>query len=129
MGILDDVKSVATTIQKIDNIDLYRQILNLQGEILKLVEENNDLRGQISSLKEKFAIREQLIFEKNAYWLPSERGHKTGPLCSNCWDVRRNVVRMHFSADTGYGECPTCRVPVEIEPQDHSPAYLSNDEY
>lgn len=129
MGILDDVKSVASTIQQIDNIELYRQILNLQSEIMKLVEENNDLKRQIGSLEEKFAIREHLVYEKNAYWLPSSRGQKIGPLCSNCWDVGRQVVRMHFSADTGYGECPTCRVPVEVEPQDHSSPYLPNDEY
>jgi len=129
MGILDEVKSVVGTIQKIDNIELYKQILDLQAEIMKLVEENSSLKGEIASLKDKFAVREQLIFAKNAYWLPAEGGRKTGPLCTNCWDVRRQVVRMHFDKETGYGQCPTCKVPVEIEPQDHMPMSGSDDEY
>ena len=128
MGILDEIRSVASTIQKIDNIDLYRQILNLQAEIMQLVEENTSLKGEVASLKEKFAMREQLIFEKNAYWLPSGGNCKGGPFCSNCWDVRRHLVRMHFNQETGYGRCPTCQVPVEIEPHDYMPMYGSDDE-
>lgn len=129
MGILDEVKSVANTIRQIDNIELYKQILDLQAEILKLVEENNSLRSEVGALKGKLTTREKLIFKKNAYWIPSEGSALSGPFCSNCWDVRLNVVRMHMSEGTGFGECPTCRVPVEIERQDYSPQYSDNDEY
>jgi hypothetical protein len=122
---LDDVKSVASTIQKIDNIDLYRQILNLQSEIMQVVQENNELKAQLATLRQKFAIREQLVFDRNAYWLRADGSRMDGPFCSNCWDVRQNTVRMYVDKDTGYGQCPTCRVLVPIDAEGTGPVYVS----
>lgn len=51
MGVLDDVKSLAKTVQQIDNVALYRQILDLQGEIMDLVEENRSLKQQLRRYK------------------------------------------------------------------------------
>jgi len=48
LSIIDDVESVAKTVQQIDNIDLYRQILDLQGEIMEMVEENRDVKARIA---------------------------------------------------------------------------------
>jgi hypothetical protein len=42
MGIVDNIKDVAKTVRQIDNIELYKQILDLQGEGMELVEENNE---------------------------------------------------------------------------------------
>ncbi|HBA38453.1 MAG: hypothetical protein A2W73_07420 [Deltaproteobacteria bacterium RIFCSPLOWO2_12_55_13] len=52
MSIIDDVKSVAQLIQQIDNVELYRKILDLQGEVMGLVQENSELRKEISYLSQ-----------------------------------------------------------------------------
>jgi len=53
MSILEDLKSLVGTIQKIDNIELYRQILDLQNEVLQVVAENTQLKADAASLREQ----------------------------------------------------------------------------
>lgn len=47
MGITDNVKETVTLIQKIDNIDLYRKVLDLQSEVMAVVEENTELKRRL----------------------------------------------------------------------------------
>ena len=51
MGLYEGIKDVAKVVQQADNIELYRQLLDLsaqaldmQAEIAKLKEENNELK-------------------------------------------------------------------------------------
>jgi regulator of replication initiation timing len=74
MGIIDDVKSVTKVIQQIENVELYRKILDLHAEIRNLVDENQDLKSEILSLKEALKTKESLQFECNAYWTKSNAG-------------------------------------------------------
>ena len=46
MSIIDNIKSITTTIRQIDNIELYRRILDLQAEIINVVSENQELRQE-----------------------------------------------------------------------------------
>jgi len=114
MGIIDEVKSIAKIARQIDNIELYQQILDLQGQIMELVEENSKLKGEIASLKEKLSVKEKIIFHDDSYWLPKNDGTEDGPFCSNCWDTRAQLVRMLFCGDPKYSECPNCQNPIEI---------------
>jgi hypothetical protein len=70
MGIIENVKEAVGLVQKIDNIDLYRKILDLQAEVMALVQENTEL-------KQKARIAQDLVFRDNSYWRNSE-----GPFCS-----------------------------------------------
>ncbi len=114
MSIIDDVKSVAKTIQQIDNIELYQKILNLQAEILALVEENNDLKKEVNSLKEKLRVRESLLFEQDAYWIKKSDNKRDGPFCSKCWDTQQQLVRLIFCGNREYSRCPTCAIAIKI---------------
>ena len=105
MGIIDDVKSVTKVIQQIDNVELYRQILDLQAEIMNLVDENRNL-------KETLKTKESLVFEHNAYWKKAQDGTRSdGPFCSRCWDKENQPVRM-LVIDSRWHECPSCKEPV-----------------
>jgi hypothetical protein len=61
MGVLDTAKDVVEVIRKIDNIELYKKVLDLQTEILKLYEENTRLKDTIKSLEEKLTIKGTLV--------------------------------------------------------------------
>ncbi len=113
MGIIDDVKSVTKVIQQIDNVELYRQILDLQAEIMNVVEENRSLKSEILSLKETLKTRESLEFEHNAYWKKNQDGTRSdGPFCSRCWDKENQTVRMLSLPNPQYHQCPSCKTPV-----------------
>jgi uncharacterized protein YfcZ (UPF0381/DUF406 family) len=51
MSLIGDIKSIGEVIQKADNIDLYRKILNLQSEAMSVMESLNEKKRKIGSLK------------------------------------------------------------------------------
>lgn len=112
MSIIEDVKSVAKLIQQIDNVELYKRILDLQGEVMELVQENSELKKEITSLKESLRVTELLKFERNAYWNEKPVGTKEGPFCSKCWDRDKLLVRMTTMSNPQYHRCPACNVPI-----------------
>jgi len=95
MSIIDTLKETVGLMQKIDNIDLYRRMLELQTQVMALFEENR-------SLKEQLATRAQLKFKKNAYWMNDD-----GPFCSRCWDAESKLVRLH-QQEGCVPRCPSC---------------------
>src|SRR5688500_13565078 len=94
MGVIDTAKEAVQLVQKIDNIELYRKILELQSDALKMVDENSNLRDKVKELEGAFAIKDTLVFEDNSYFVVKESG-KEGPYCSLCWDKDRKLVRKH----------------------------------
>jgi hypothetical protein len=97
MGIYDTLKDVASIAQKIDNIELMKQVIELQQQVVTLYEENRQLN-------ERLATREKLTFKNNSYWMGDN-----GPFCSNCWDVHVKLIRLHlFPSDTS-PRCPNCK--------------------
>jgi len=115
VGVLEDVKSLASTIQKIDNIELYRKILDLQAEIMKLLEEKAASAEETRALRERLAIREALVFRQDCYWRGTGGGEQDGPFCSNCWDSGGKLIRMHRLGNPKYRECPACKTQVNLE--------------
>jgi NAD-dependent SIR2 family protein deacetylase len=95
MGIYDAIKDAVQVAQKIDNIDLQKQLLALQTQVVDLVEENRTLKATI-------ATRAELTFARNSYW----RGDD-GPYCSRCWDAKGTLVHMHIQKGA-YPRCPNC---------------------
>lgn len=94
MSIVDNIKDVANIVRKADNIDLYRQILDLQQEALELVEENNNLKTELQEIRKSTDIQEKLVFEDNSYFIRDEY-RNDGPYCTTCWDYEGKLVRMH----------------------------------
>ena len=102
MGILDTLKDAVTLIQKADNIELNKTILDLQSQVYAQFEENR-------RLKEKIVTREQLVFRTNAYWT---RDANDGPFCSRCWDAEALLIHLHTRRGY-YPECPKCKTHAE----------------
>jgi hypothetical protein len=108
MGVIETVKDVAGLIQKYDNIELVRRVVELQQQVYDLVSENR-------TLKDRLTTRDQLVCRKNSYWKGQD-----GPFCSRCWDGEDRLVRLH--TQRGYVPlCPQCHTPVadpDVAPPD-----------
>jgi regulator of replication initiation timing len=91
MAVFETFKEAIGLIQKVDNIELYRQMLELQTQVFAVIEENHELRGENHALKEQLAQRQDLQFRENCYWTSAG----DGPFCSRCYDVDKNLVRLH----------------------------------
>ena len=109
MGILDTAKDVITLVQKADNLELVKQVLALQADIMKMMEENRALRDEVRELKGQLHTKVNLIFRDNTYWLPKDDGTEDGPFCSTCHDSEQKLVRLHKLHSGGYS-CETCRL-------------------
>jgi hypothetical protein len=94
MSALDTAKDVVEIIRKIDNIELYKKILDLHGEIVKVYEENTTLKQKVQSLQDTLRTKNALEYNQNCYWLQTDQG-KDGPFCVHCWDTEQKLVRLH----------------------------------
>lgn len=77
MGILDTAKDVITLVQKADNLELVKQVLALQSDIMKMMDENRSLKDENRALQAQLHTKQNLIFRNNRYWLPKEDGRRT----------------------------------------------------
>jgi hypothetical protein len=117
LGVLDDVKSLVSVVQKIDNVELYRKILDLQREVQDLVGENRELKQQLLEVKDKLDLHGTLVFERDAYWLPAT-DRRDGPFCSLCWDSKRELIRMIKCGNPAFSQCPRCKIGIQMKPDD-----------
>jgi len=127
MSIFDKLKSIGKILQEAGKIEQYQQILEAQQELLEMQKKIQNLEKENAELKEKIKIKENLIYENNAYWISNE-GKKDGPFCSRCWDVDKNLVRMHPDINPAYYHCPSCKAPsVKVKPElDPPESYYRN---
>ncbi len=117
MAIFDELKSVGKVLQEAGKIEQYKQILETQQELLEMQKNISNLEKENRELNDKLNIKENLKHENNAYWI-STNEKKDGPFCSRCWDVDKNLVRLHPHANPAYYNCPDCKVgSVKVKPE------------
>jgi len=121
MAIFDELKSVGKVLQEAGKIEQYKQILEAQQELLEMQKKIQNLEKENTELEGKLKIKENLIHGDNAYWIDSE-SKKDGPFCSRCWDVDKNLVRLHPCGNPAYYDCPNCKAgSVMVKPEFNPP--------
>ena len=111
MSIIDNVKEIANLVKKIDDIDLYRRIIELESEIIELTRENHELKVDNHDLKEKLNLSEALVFRKPFYYKEND----DTPYCPRCWEADRKAIHLNGPIeDMGdhYHFCPVCNFRV-----------------
>ncbi len=99
MSIISNAKEIADLVKKLGNVDLYRKIVELEGEIIELTGENHALVGRVRELEQALKTKESLVFLNNVYWLEDEET-KDGPYCQRCYDADGKLVRLQPWGDT-----------------------------
>ena len=106
MGVIETMKDLGVLIQKLDNMELVKRLVELQEQVYAVVTENRDLKEQNRSLQEKLSIRQSVDFRKNSYFKGDD-----GPFCSRCYDAEGVLVRLH--QQQGWKpKCPKCDTVV-----------------
>ena len=113
MSLYDGIKDVAKVIQKADNIDLYRQLLDLgaqaldmQSEIERLTKENRELR-EAQELKTKIIRHDEPFI--------TLEGHPDSEMyCSTCYAKERVLIQVK-RYQNGYFCCPNCKTSGDCE--------------
>lgn len=114
MGIFDDLKSAANILKEAGKIEQYKQILEAQERLLEMQNKIVALESENKNLKEKLKVKENLIYEVNAYWI-NDGGKKDGPFCTRCWDKNKEMIRLN-PVTYVCPECQTDRYGRKVKP-------------
>ena len=111
MAIFDELKSIGKVLQEAGKIEQYKQILEAQEKLLEMQRKIDNLESENKELKNKINLKESLIFERNAYWIPKNDDIKDGPFCSHCYDDCGKLIRMRIGnyQTAGWAYCPKCK--------------------
>ncbi len=101
--IYEAIKDVATIVQKADNIDLYKKLLDissdaldLQNKVFELTKENRDLRN-------KLIEKETVIRHADGLYITFASDNSEIRYCSTCWG--KDSKRIQLDHD---GRCRIC---------------------
>ena len=113
------IKAIAAVAKGAGNIQLYNDIITLQGAILEqqsaavaLHEENAALRRELHDFKEQQRLQAELSFEQNVYWRGASGTPRDGPYCPKCLGTSVRAVRMADRADDHWWRCSVCDTSV-----------------
>ena len=114
MGLIEDAKDAVRLVQQLDNMELYRKILDLQSEAMELIEKLREKDDTIDKLKNALSLKGKLICEHSAYWLKNDKDEIVdGPFCTRCFDIENVQCRfVKGPPEKPYHvvQCPNCKV-------------------
>jgi len=105
MGLLDTIRDTVSIIQKADNLDLYRQILDIQQQALEQQDEMSKLKEENQELRNKLKFRKKIIRHKEP--VITIEGEET-IYCASCFGKDDKLIQMKLIDD--YYWCPVCHV-------------------
>jgi len=117
MGLIEDAKEAVRLVQKIDNLELYRKILDLQAKAIDLTEQLKQKDEIISHLRDALDLKGNLVVKDSVYFLADKEGKVLdGPFCTKCFDVDK--IKCRIVADTAYPQvkCQKCNVSFDSAP-------------
>lgn len=117
MGFYDTLKDAVNVAQKADNVELYRQLLDLCAQALDLQEEIARLKRENEDLKKQKDIESHIVRHSQPFiTLDDDEQHL--PYCAVCWAKEKKLYQM--LRQRYYGEfkvmCKNCKnhCPYEV---------------
>ena len=107
MSFYDAIKDAASLAQKADNIELYRQLLDLSAQALDLQAEVARLTEENAELKKRRDTADKVIrHEEPCITLEGDTTELY--YCSHCWDSEQLLIQLSCHAN-GTFDCPHCQ--------------------
>ena len=111
MVFIDHVKEVVDLVEATGDLALYKRVLDIQRQALEVLQENDELKRQITRLQEQLGGRDQLVLGTDGkYYLNGENDSRQGPICPNCFKTRGVVVFLRELTQGGeLRRCSACQ--------------------
>jgi len=112
MGIIENAKDAVKLVQQIDNVELYRKILDLKNEAMELTDQLRERDEKIRLLEESLRNKGKMICRDSAYYLTDDTGKVVdGPFCTKCFDIDHHQCRLvKGTKRANIVVCPKCKV-------------------
>ena len=110
MSLYDAMKDAVSLAQKADNVELYRQLLDLSAQALDLQAEVARLREENAELKKSRDISDRIVRHKNPF-ITLEGDELNIKYCAVCWDSDGKLIQMksYIPHSTPQLLCNKCR--------------------
>lgn len=106
MGLYEAFKDAISVAQKADNIELYRQLLDLSAQALDMQAEIAKLKEENAELKKRKEIANDIVRHKNPF-ITLNGDEQNLCYCSHCWDSQQLLIQLNCH-ENGTFECPHC---------------------
>jgi hypothetical protein len=109
MGLYEGIKDVAKIVQKADNIELYRQLLDLGAQALEMQAEIARLKDENAKLKKKCSIEDSIIRHEEPF-ITLKDDDLNIRYCAICWAKENKLYQMNKYFDGGRSRlrCSLC---------------------
>jgi hypothetical protein len=115
---LATVKAIAGVAKEAGKIELYAQILDLQGQISDMIEADRQKTARIHELEDQLKMQSQVEFRRNSLWTGPTDEEKDGPFCATCYGTKKVLVRL---TNAGYEKstysCGSCKENFRVFPE------------
>lgn len=106
MGIYDGFKDVLDVVRKMDDVELYRKIVDLQLEVVELTRKLQTIEDQKKELEQKLQFAKKLTFKEPFYYAEGD----DVPACSRCWENDKKFIHLTDAhGNREYFNCPQCK--------------------
>lgn len=106
MSFYDAIKEAINLAQKADNIELYRQLLDLGAQALEMQNEIAQLKMENMELKRKADISKEIIRHDDPFL--TLRGRPiTERYCATCWGKDEKLIQVRRMYNGSF-MCPLC---------------------
>lgn len=127
MDIIDALKKAAEMAQKVDNIELYRQLIDLSEQARGLQTEVKRLEGENAALRRQRDLTERIIRHRDPYI--SLAGDTVGlRYCTHCWDTAEQLVQLQCNDFNATFECPHCHMKGSYDSEKYNRIMCEQEE-
>lgn len=106
MGLYEGIKDVAKIVQQADNVELYRQLIDLSAQALELQSEISRLSAENAELKKLRDIENRIERHSDPYVTLKDDSNQI-LFCSHCWDYEQKLIQVKCY-NTGKFRCTHC---------------------
>ena len=93
MGIVDNFKDLLKIADAANNLDLYKNLSELQTSVQSLQEENRKLQDENKNLKEALELKAKMVHKPPFFF---QEGDPT-PFCPACWEGEHKAIHLLYS--------------------------------
>lgn len=109
MGLYDAMKDAINLAQKADNIELYRQLLDLSSQALELQAQVARLKEENAELRKKEDLSSSIIRHAEPF-ITKAGDEATLRYCTHCWDADQKLIQLRCDEEDATFICPHCKV-------------------
>ncbi len=114
MDIVGSVKEIADLAKKYNDIEFYRKIIELEGEVIELTREKREAEQRVDDLQKQLAVKARMVFKEPFYY--QDGAHV--PFCPRCFEKETLAVHVVFHFDNEERtrwDCPDCKQMYLVE--------------